>query len=82
MEEKNNKMLTEEQIVKKFKLLSIASMVLGLMTATFATQILLSGWSIWPALICGVPALILNGMAKTYQEMLRDKPKYGDPTEK
>ncbi len=72
----------QEKIIKKFKLTSSISMVLAVATIFFAAMYAFSGWSLIPVIIAAVPAVLLNGLARTYKEALQAGTDYGDPTGK
>ena len=71
-------------VAKKFKLCSVISMVCGVLTVFLAVMYAFGSWSIWPALICAIVTLLVNGLAKTYEEALiaakKESTDYGDPT--
>lgn len=72
--------MDKERIVKKIKTLSTLSMLMGLLTVFCATMTMNGGWSIVTVLIPAVPAMIFNGMARTYRNALKEDKSYGDPT--
>lgn len=73
-------MESKERIIRKFKTCTVLSMVLAVLTMVLAILSLVIDWNPLLALIPAVPAILLNGLARTYREALPKKQDYGDPT--